>query len=278
MSGLTFHRTEKYKEVVDYYKNQIGMDIWLEQGGCTILQKGNFLLGFCNRSDAATSSMITFFFETREEVDRCYELLGDKSTSPPKENELYRIYHFFTKDPEGRDVEFQTFLHRTRPYMEGTELLRKRRSIRKFSKEPVPVDILKEIFEQCRYVPTSCNSQAYFFKVIENKDAIEQLARIRGASSAPIREANCSIVCYVDTSKTGRAEQDGAIASTYFLLAAAQYGVGTCWIGGMDRDDVRELCSIEPHMHISMVSPLGWPEERKSLPVRRTIQDFVEGL
>ncbi|MBN2657038.1 MAG: hypothetical protein JXR86_08250 [Spirochaetales bacterium] len=47
---------------------------------------------------------------------------------------------------------------------------------------------------------------------------------------------------------------------------------------GMDRDDVKELTGIGKNMHIAMVSPLGWPGEKKALPERRQINDFVEGL
>ena len=133
MSGLIFFRTRMYDEVVDYYQNTIGMKKWLEQGGCTILQKGNLLLGFCDRDEADTSGMITFFFENTSSVDDYYSLFKTSAIDKPKENPDYRIYHFFTKDPEGRMVEFQTFLHPVGSYRDGSELLINRRSIRKYA-------------------------------------------------------------------------------------------------------------------------------------------------
>jgi nitroreductase len=278
MSGLTFHRSTKYKEIVTFYKDKIGMNIWLEQGGCTILQKGNFLLGFCDRDQADTDGMVTFFFESKEEVDLYYEKLRENAEAPPKVTEVYRIYHFFAKDPEGRNVEFQTFLHRTESHITGSELLTNRRSIRQFKDEPIDQKVLRKIFEECRYVPTSCNSQAYYYKIIKDRDTLNKLAEIRGSSSSPIGRAPMAVVAYSDPGKTGRPEQDGAIASTYFILAAAQHDAGTCWIGGMDRDDVKELVGIEKGLHIAMVTPLGWPDEGKDLPKRRNVEEFVEGL
>jgi len=278
MSGLTFHRTTNHKAVIDYYVKEIGMDIWLEQGGCTILQKGNFLLGFCDREETDTEGMITFFFQTKEEVDFYYNKMKERAEAAPKETEKYRIYHFFTKDPDGRNVEFQTFLHRTDSHISGSELLKNRRSIRRFTEEPVAEETLRKIFEECRYVPTSCNTQAYYYKIIRDRETLVKLSSIRENSSAPIKKAPMAVVAFTDREATPRPEQDGAIASTYFILAAAQHGVGTCWIGGMDRDDVKALTGIGRDKHISMVTPLGWPDERKDLPSRREVELFVEGL
>jgi len=278
MSGLTFHRTEKYKEVLSYYKEKIKMSVWLEQGGCTILQKGNFLLGFCDRDEADTDSMITFFFETPAEVDYFYTQFKESAVEPPKENIRFRIYHFFTKDPEGRNVEFQSFLHNVNPYQEGREMLQNRRSIRRFKQDPVSSEILYSILEPCRYIPTSCNSQAYKFLFIRDADKIRKLSMIRKGPSAPIGRSPLSVVVYTDRDMSPRPEQDGAIASTYFILSAAQHGVGTCWIGGMDTEEVKEIIGLDKNKHISMISPVGWPDEYKDLPLRRSLSEIVEGL
>jgi hypothetical protein len=44
-------------------------------------------------------------------VDRFYKKFKDLAEEPPKINERYRIYHFYARDPEGRRLEFQRFLH-----------------------------------------------------------------------------------------------------------------------------------------------------------------------
>ena len=95
----------------NFYCEKIGAKLWLDQGGCTILSHGNLLLGFCEREEIDTQGVITFFYETREEVDQMYETLEDLAQGYPKKNERYRIYQFFAKDPEGRTVEIQCFLH-----------------------------------------------------------------------------------------------------------------------------------------------------------------------
>ena len=278
MAGLIFYRTKKYTEVVKFYKDNMNMKIWLEQGECTILQKDNFLLGFCDRDESDTDGMITFFFEDKNEVDYYYSLFKETALDTPKKNSTYKIYHFFTRDPEGRMVEFQTFLHRVKPFHEGRTLLQNRRSIRKYSNDEISKEVLKEVFEQCRFVPTSCNTQAYKYLLIRDKETIDKLALVRENSSAPLGKAPLSVVVYVDPEGTKRPEQDGSIASTYLLLAAAQHGLGTCWVGGMDTEEVKKILNINQKYHISMISPLGWPDEKKVLPERRTLNEMVIGI
>lgn len=110
-SGIVFLSTQKLKEIQDFYIERIGCQLWLDQGSCVILKYGNMLLGFCKGEEADRNGTITFFFKAKDDIDRMYEKFKDTVDSPPKENEKYRIYHFYAKDPEGRAIEFQCFLH-----------------------------------------------------------------------------------------------------------------------------------------------------------------------
>ncbi|WP_290814206.1 VOC family protein [Halovivax sp.] len=115
MTGIVFFGTEHLATVVDFYVETVGADVWLEQPDCTVLKYDNQLLGFCDREDAETEGTITFVAESKSGVDERYEALVDHARDRPTENERYRIYHFYATDPEGRAVEFQTFLHETEP-------------------------------------------------------------------------------------------------------------------------------------------------------------------
>lgn len=115
MSGIVFFKTERLGEIVDFYLNDIGMRIWLDQEDCTILSHGNLLLGFCQRDEPDLEGMITFFYPEKSDVDDMYEMLSNIATSRPTLNEKYQIYQFFAEDPEGRALEFQAFLHRVEP-------------------------------------------------------------------------------------------------------------------------------------------------------------------
>jgi hypothetical protein len=129
--GLTFLKTLHREEVVDVYVTKIGMKVWLEQPNITILNFGNLILGWHQiDSDKDTgdgkgilpdvTGMYTFVYPSTEEVDNIYHVLSESTSSrsttaivdgPPRVNDRYQIYQFFAKDPEGRNLEFQAFLH-----------------------------------------------------------------------------------------------------------------------------------------------------------------------
>jgi hypothetical protein len=111
MAGIVFLKTRSLAEVRRFYEGRVGMGVWLEQPGIAILKHGNMLIGLHKQPEPDMDGMVTFFYATRGEVDEMYERLSYVATSEPKENPKYRIYHFFGKDPEGRNIEFQHFLH-----------------------------------------------------------------------------------------------------------------------------------------------------------------------
>ena len=111
MTGIVFFGTKRLDDIVYWYKENLGMEIWLDQPDCTILKHGNLLLGFCQRDNAETEGTITIFFPKKQDVDAMYNSLSEIAITVPKENKRYRIYQFYAKDPEERTLEFQAFLH-----------------------------------------------------------------------------------------------------------------------------------------------------------------------
>jgi len=115
VSGIVFFRTTDRERVVDFYRDRLGFETWLEQdAGCTILRHDDLKLGFCDadsEDDADTDGIVTLYYDTREAVNERHDDLADVATGEPRENGDYDIYQFFAEDPEGRTVELQTFLH-----------------------------------------------------------------------------------------------------------------------------------------------------------------------
>lgn len=275
MSGIIFFRTENLEEITRFYCEKIGAELWLDQGGCVILTHGNLLVGFCERETADTQGVITFFYDTKEDVDRMYSKLEDLAQSEPTKNEQYRIYQFFAKDPEGRTVEFQSFLHPVPSHECGEELLKNRRSIRTFKDKDISEETLWALFETCRFAPTSRNSQSYYFVAIRERKKLELLASLRGESSAPIAEAPMAIAICADPKKSGAYIQDGCIAAYHFLLASRVYGLGTCWIAAMDREEVKEALEVPEEHYVATVTPVGYPTTIPEVPSRRTAKEMV---
>ena len=113
--GIVFLRTAALEATKSFYLDHVGMQVWVEQPDITILRFANLLVGFHQQPEPDTNVVLTFFYDTREEVDSMYAQFSERATTQPKENTKYKIYNFFAKDPEGRTIEFQTFLHELPP-------------------------------------------------------------------------------------------------------------------------------------------------------------------
>ncbi len=272
MSGIIFFKTRVRDAMREFYTSQVGCEIWLEQADCTLLRHGNMIFGFHQQDKADTDAMITFFYESKDDVDRMYDTFKETAVSKPVANEKYRIYHFFARDPEGRMIEFQWFDHPVGSRFMGDELLLTRRSHRKYETADIPQETLDQLFELCRFAPTSVNCQSYYFRIIRDKDIIDKLSQVRAKSSSPIGEASIAVAICTDPKLSRRHIQDGCIAAYHFMLAAWSLGLGTCWIAAMDRDDVKEMLDIPPDHYVATVSPLGYPTRRnKPAPDRKDV-------
>ncbi len=276
MSGILFLKTKEPDKLKDFYLQRLNCQIWMEQAHCRIYRHGNFLFGFCERDEVDTSGMLTFFYESRKEVDRMYELLKSIAVEPPGFNSKYNIYQFFAHDPEGRMLEFQYFEDPVAQFLTGDDLLLSRRSVRQFTSDEIADDLLKTLVNNCRFAPTSRNTQGFYFKIVRDKTRMDWLANVRGKSSAPIGRAPLAVAIAADPAVTKRPDQDACIATCHFILAAWFYGLGTCWIGGMDREDVKEQLGIPADHYLATVTPLGYPEQRViEAPPRKALDEFM---
>lgn len=274
-SGIVFVKTKDLGDLIEFYVEQIGATVWLDQGDCAILKHGNMLFGFCERESVETSPMLTFFYPTVAEVDDIYRKLKGRAMGLPKQNTKYEIYQFFAEDPDGRLLEFQAFLHAVLPHMDGESLLRERRSVRQFTDQVIPEHVIEQMFDLCRMSPTSRNSQSYYYVVVRNREVIESIATVRGSSSVPISRGRMAVAVCVDSEKTLRPEHDGCIAAYHLMLAAKLHGLGTCWIADMDRDEVKAALGLPLNHHVATVTPIGYAAETPSPKKHREVDEFV---
>jgi len=148
------------------------------------------------------------------------------------------------------------------------EVLEKRRSIRKYKNTPVSREKIIKILEAARIAPSAGHRQPWHFIVVENKNTIKKLAKQEWAATAPVmivgladREASPS--WYIN---------DLGVAFEHIVLAATDLGLGTCWMGQSNREDlVKSLLDIPDNFKVVALTTLGvsdetpGPKERKSL-------------
>ena len=162
------------------------------------------------------------------------------------------------------------------PPMNMHGFLRKRRSVGAFKETQVHEYMLRQIVDIARYGPSSNNLQSYYFRFVRDKKVLATLAAVRGSSSTPLGKAPLAVAICSDPAVSAGYSQDGCIAAYHFMLAAWNFGLGTCWIGAMDRKEVKELLSIPEEHHITTVTPLGYPaQEFIAAPERKSAGQFV---
>ena len=165
--------------------------------------------------------------------------------------------------------------------MEFRELVRTRYSARAYDPTPVDDDALARILEAVRLAPTAANRQAFSVVVLATKGREDELRRIYDRGwfvQAPLVLAVCAVpsegwVRAVDG--WSAAGVDATIAMTHLILAAADEGLGTCWVAAFDPTAAREVLGL-PHDAVPWAfTPLGHPADSPSGKVRRSLTALV---
>ncbi|MGM0462565.1 MAG: nitroreductase family protein [Fibrobacterota bacterium] len=154
------------------------------------------------------------------------------------------------------------------------EMLRKRRSVRSYTEEPVPEEAIRILSEAALRSPTSRNRMAWKFWFIRDADTLKALKGAKKAGSGPVEKAPLAIVVGADTSVTDVWVEDCSIASVLLQLTAQSLGLGSCWIQIRNRrscedtssgDFVKKILDItEDTIAVESIISIGYPAERKS--------------
>ena len=157
--------------------------------------------------------------------------------------------------------------------MEFDDVIKTRRSIRKYKGTPVPRESLMKILEAARIAPSAGHRQPWHFVVVEDKETIKKLAgRSKWAAEAPVM-----IVGLADpVTSPSWSLNDMGIAFEHIVLTATSLGLGTCWMGQTKRDsEVKELLGIPDELKVIALTPLGEPDEVKEPKARKSLEEIV---
>jgi nitroreductase len=131
--------------------------------------------------------------------------------------------------------------------------------------------------------PSACNNQPLRFIVVTERAELDELA---GAYPRDwFRGAPAVIVVCSDHQKSfhradgkDHADLDAAIAADHMTLAAAERGLGTCWICAFDVARVRRQLDLPDHLEPVILLPIGHPEEPLSVAAHRSPRQPLENL
>lgn len=137
------------------------------------------------------------------------------------------------------------------------DLLRTRRSIRKFTEQPIETKKQQILKEAILRAPTSKNSNACEFIFINDIETIQKLALCKPYGAAALQTAKLAVVVLSDESKTGAWIEDSSIAALAAQLTAHSIGLGSCWVQIRGRD-YSEVKTSEAYVCETLHIPEGF--------------------
>jgi len=147
--------------------------------------------------------------------------------------------------------------------MDVMEAITGRRSVRKYSLEPVSEGELQQILEAGRWAPSRGNSQPWKFIVIKDEQVRKDVAAAISTGKF-LAEAPVGVAVVVNPQSSKHPEQEGAAATQNMLLAANGLGLGTCWISVHSTDweeDVEKMLGVPDGEWVISVVSIGHAAE-----------------
>ncbi|MBS4016468.1 MAG: nitroreductase family protein [Candidatus Latescibacteria bacterium] len=166
--------------------------------------------------------------------------------------------------------------------MEFYEVIKSRKSIRKYKSDPIPEPVLERILDAGRLAPSAKNIQPWKFIVVKDAQIKKQLvAACRNQEfigQAPV------VICAVALEKIAWCRMGGywssypvdlAIALEHIMLAATNEGLGTCWIGAYEEKEVKRILNIPEDVKVIALTPLGYPDQTPEPKPRKPLSEII---
>ena len=165
--------------------------------------------------------------------------------------------------------------------MDFSELIQRRYSVRAYKPDPVEDDKLAQVLEAARLAPTAANRQPFQVIVIHTAGRKAELGRIYGKewfTQAPLVLCVCAVLdqgwVRRDDGKR-HTDVDAAIVMDHLILAAADLGLGTCWIAAFNPAAAREVLGLPEGVEPVVFTPLGYPADQPNAKKRKPLSELV---
>ncbi len=170
--------------------------------------------------------------------------------------------------------------------MDVKEAIEKRRSIRGYS-GGVSGEQERELLEAARLAPSGNNAQPWKFMPVKDTETKESLRENKIFMQNWVYDAPLIMVCCADprefSKKLGRwdhenetrAVRDLSIACGFMVLRAAELGLGTCFVGWMEKEKIKEVLGIPKEFSVPYVIAVGEPGEDPKEKKTKAIEEII---
>ncbi|MHC4292439.1 MAG: nitroreductase family protein [Planctomycetota bacterium] len=162
------------------------------------------------------------------------------------------------------------------------DLIRNRRSIRKFSNEAIEANKIEVLKEAALRPPSSMGHNPWEYVIVNDPQLLAGLSKAKPHGSSFLADARLGIVVCADPEKSAVWIEDASIATVFIQLAAESLGLGSCWVQIRARmhDDnksagsyIADLLNIPSNLEVESVVGIGYPAEEKAPHAREKLQD-----
>ncbi|HJV67202.1 MAG TPA: nitroreductase family protein [Geomonas sp.] len=151
-------------------------------------------------------------------------------------------------------------------------LIRKRRSIRSYTGEPIDQETVELLVESLLRSPSSRNINPWEFVVVDDRELLTQLSTSKQHGSSFLKDAALGVVICADSTKTDVWVEDCSIAAILLQMTAQSLGLGSCWIQIRNRQQnreksseqfIQELLGLPEQMKVNCIVSIGHPAENR---------------
>ena len=162
------------------------------------------------------------------------------------------------------------------------EILRRRRSIRSYTDQPVDKESIELLTEALLRAPSSRNNQPWTFILVDDRSLLAKLSAAKESGSVFLKNAPLGIVICGDPAKSDVWIEDCAIAAVLVQVVAQSLGLGSCWIqirerrhdaGSSAQEFIREAVGIPEQIMVASIISIGHPAEQRE-PVAQGELDY----
>ena len=160
------------------------------------------------------------------------------------------------------------------------ELAKSRYSVRAYKDTPIEEEKMQLILEAGRVAPTAKNYQPQRIYIAKSEEARGKLKSVcRCTWDAPV----VMVVCY-DRERDYHSklmpgyesgEKDASIVCTHMMLQAFELGIGSCWVGYFNANDISQALALPENLTVAALLPIGYPAENaKPAPMHTQYRDL----
>ncbi len=174
--------------------------------------------------------------------------------------------------------------------MDIMEVIKGRRSIRKYKSDPISDEVIVKLMEAVRWAPSWANTQCWEVIIVRDKEIRSQIAQTLSTGNPATSSVIDAPILIVLCGRKGiagfrRGEPatvkgdwlmfDTGLAMQNLCLVAHSLGLGTVIIGAFDHKRVEAILGVSPDVEVIAMTPVGYPAMEGVTPKRKEISEFV---